>query len=106
MKAIILVTAVFVSSMASAMTCQDGWGNSATVNLSQSGVSINSARYGSTGYLAANGESGTSFYFRSQPNKLAIVNKTIFAGQPGKIRYSESRMTKGDQAVDVTFYCN
>ncbi len=106
MKAIILAAAVLVGSMASARTCQDGWGNQANISINARGIMISSARYGSSGFLSANGESATSFYYRNALGGLAIVSKAILAGGRGRVAYSVERMSRGDSPVNVIFYCN
>ncbi len=106
MKAIILAVTVFAGSMASALTCQDGWGNKARISINARGMTISSARYGSSGFLSANGQSDSSYYYRNGQGALAIVNKSILAGGQGRVVYSVERMSRGDSEISAVFYCN
>jgi hypothetical protein len=105
MKSLILIAAVFAGSYASAVTCADYRGNTASLTFYNNGMSISSAYYGDSGFLRANGKSGSSYYFRGGYNTTAIVNKSIVNGGGGTMYYINNSR-RSDGGFRIRFYCN
>lgn len=85
--------------------CADHWGNKAKLNLSVQKVTIVSSRYGRSGVLKANGNSGSSLYFRNGMGDLAIVNKSILSTGQGRVVWRQN-INHDDPEISVRLTCN
>lgn len=101
MKTLVVLLAMLggFSAQAQTLNCKTPFGKSVNFMINSYGISDGS------GWVRANGESASSYYFRNGFGTTVIVNKSILNGAAGRIVWMVEK--SGDEAGSrKTFLCN